>query len=270
MDRKMMIGSAFMLLALTACGDDKKDARAPDSREVSATKSDSEKSAEVLKSLTKEQQEAVKILIRDTLVSNPKILLDAQMAFEAQAQREQNDLASKAFVKMKDEANVLSFGPKDAKVTVIEFFDYKCGFCHAANPFMQKTMEKHKDVRFIFKELPILSQNSIVAAKAAIASNSQGKYLAFHRALLSAKGDLGFDQIMSVAASVGLDTKKLEADMKSESVQKLLDETKKQAEELQISGTPTFLINGKLIGGFSPTDVESTIGAEKSGAKATD
>lgn len=270
MDRKMIIGSAFMLLALSACGDEEKDRAKPEARNEATAKTDSEKSAEVLKSLTKDQQEAVKILIRDTLVSNPKILLEAQMAFEAQAQREQNDMASKAFGKMKDEASLLSFGPKDAKVTVIEFFDYKCGFCHAANPFVQKTMEKHKDVRFIFKELPILSQNSVTAAKAAIASHSQGKYLEFHRALMAAKGDLGFDQIMSIAAGVGIDTKKLEAEMKTEKTQKLLDDMKKQAEELQISGTPTFLINGKMIGGFDPQEVESTIGAEKSGAKTTD
>lgn len=257
MKKSLLIASICLAFTFASC--DK--AKSEQKNAQNSPQASKQTNTEVLSSLSKEQQEAVKLLIRDTLVSNPDILLEAQQAYEAKMLREQNEIAAKAFDKIINEANELSFGPKNAKVTIVEFFDYKCGFCHAASPWLIQQMTTHKDIRYIFKELPILSQNSLLAAKAAIAAHNQGKYIEFHRALMAATGDLSMPQIIDIATKTGLDIKKLEADMKSEKINKMLEDVKAQAQEAGISGTPGFLINGKLISGFAKDELEATIGA---------
>lgn len=256
MKKSIAISSLCILLSLASCN--KANSQQKDTK--AAPQASKQNNTQVLSALSKEQQEAVKLLIRDTLVSNPEILLEAQQAYEAKMSRQQNELAAKAYTKIIAEANELSFGPKDAKVTIVEFFDYKCGFCHAANPWLTQKMND-KNIRVIFKELPILSQNSVLASKAAIAAHNQGKYVELHRALMLATGDLSIGQIMSIAQNAGLDVKKLEADMNSEKISKMLETVKTQAEDAGISGTPGFLINGKLIAGFAKEELEATIGA---------
>lgn len=258
MRKYLFLGIA--LLGLVSC--DKKDDKSVVAQDSKTSQKDE---TAILASLSKEQQAAVRILVRDTLVSDPQILLEAQQAFEAQQMRQANEQASKSFDNIAKEAAELSFGPKDAKITFIEFFDYKCGFCHAANPWIANYMKTGKDVRFIFKELPILSQNSVVAAKAAYAARLQGKYVAFHNALMTATGDLGTDQIMQIATGVGLDTVKLQKDMAKPEVEKYLEKVREQATQAGVTGTPGFLINGKLITGFNVQELEAAIGAEAEG-----
>lgn len=215
--------------------------------------------ADVLKSLTAEQQTAVRALIRDELVSNPEILLEAQRAFETKQARIQNEKVAAAFKNLKSEHAQFSFGPANAKITVIEFFDYKCGFCHAAQGWVSNLMQTRKDVRVIFKELPILSENSSTAAKAAIAAHNQGKYLQMHNALMTAQGDLNPEQIFQIAASVGLNVEKLKADMAKPQVEATITGMRDQATSLNIGGTPGFVINGKLVSGFNQEELENAL-----------
>jgi protein-disulfide isomerase len=251
--------SICALLALSACN---KAVSQPKDAKTASTQTSNDK-VSTLSSLSKEQQDAVKILIRDTLVSNPQILLEAQQAYEAQLSRQQNELVSKEFENLKSDGAELSFGPQNAKITMVEFFDYRCGYCHVASPWVLQQIANNKDLRVIFKELPILSPNSLVAAKAAYASKTQGKYLEFHRALMAAKGDLNLDQIMGIAQSVGLDTAKLKTDMESTKISDYLTKVKLQAENLGINGTPGFVINGKLINGFAKDELEAAFATTK-------
>jgi protein-disulfide isomerase len=234
-----------------------------DATKAAATSSESgtsKASADALKALTPDQQLAVRALIRDTLVENPEILLEAQRSFEAKQARVLNDKVAQSFVTLKRDHAELAFGPANAKITIIEFFDYKCGFCHAANDWVWETMENRKDVRVIFKELPILSENSHNAAKAAIAAHKQGKYKELHRALMTARGDLAMDQIMQIASSVGLDVTRLQRDMADPKVEAQVAGVRAQATELGINGTPGFVINGKLVTGFAKDQLEAAMG----------
>jgi protein-disulfide isomerase len=217
-------------------------------------------SAETLKSLTPEQQSAVRAMIRDTLIQNPEILLEAQRSFEAKQERVMNERVAQSFTELKRDHAELSFGPANAKITIIEFFDYKCGFCHAANDWVWNVMETRDDVRVIFKELPILSENSHAAAKAAIAAHKQGKYKDFHRALMTARGDLGMDQVMQIATTIGLDVEKLRKDMADPKVEQQIAAVRAQATSLGINGTPGFVVNGKLVTGFSKEQLEAAMG----------
>lgn len=259
MRKSRLLGALFITFALASCN----KAVSETKTQTAAKPANSGEKTAILNSLTKEQQEAVKLLIRETLVSNPEILLEAQEAYEAKMAREQNESVSKQFNIITTDAADLSFGPSNAKITFVEYFDYRCGYCHAAAPFVMKTLSENKDIRFIFKELPILSPNSLVAAKAAYASKSQGKYLAFHQALMVAKGELGIDQIMGIAQSVGLDVNKLKTDMESPKITEYLQKVKDQAEALGINGTPGFIINGKLVSGFDQAEIEAAIGAAR-------
>jgi protein-disulfide isomerase len=225
--------------------------------------------AESLKSLSPEQQGAVRAMIRDTLIANPEILLEAQRAFEAKQTRVMNEKVAASFVALKRDNADLSFGPANAKITIIEFFDYKCGFCHAANEWVWNVMETRDDVRVIFKELPILSENSHGAAKAAIAAHKQGKYRDFHRALMIARGDLGIDQVMQIAGTVGLDVEKLRKDMADPKVEEQIAAMRQQATQLGINGTPGFVVNGKLVTGFSKEQLEAAMGTAGVDAPAT-
>ena len=231
-----------------------------DAATEAAPKLDTKTATDALKSLTAEQQTAVRAMIRDTLIQNPEILLEAQRAFEAKQARVQNEKVAASFVALKRDHAELSFGPANAKITMIEFFDYKCAFCHAANDWVWDILETRKDVRVIFKELPILSENSHAAAKAAFASHKQGKYKEFHRALMTARGDLGMDQIMQIATTVGLDVARLQRDMADAKVEQHLAGVRAQATDLGINGTPGFVINGKLVTGFAKDQLDAAMG----------
>jgi protein-disulfide isomerase len=261
----LLTSLVFASLALTAsCNKAGSDATiaakaGEDAQTISETTAPAA-SQETLKSLSAEQQAAVRAMIRDTLIANPEILVEASKAYEAKQARVVNERVAQSFVELKRDHADLSFGPANAKITVIEFFDYKCGYCHAANDWVWNLMETRNDVRVIFKELPILSENSHGAAKAAIAAHKQGKYKDFHRALMTARGDLGMDQVMQIATTVGLDVERLRKDMADAKVEEHIAGIRQQATQLGINGTPGFVINGKLVTGFSKEQLEAAIG----------
>jgi protein-disulfide isomerase len=261
----LLTSLVFASLALTAsCNKAGSDATTAakagaDAQTISETSAPAA-SQETLKSLSPEQQAAVRAMIRDTLIANPEILVEASKAYEAKQARVVNERVAQSFVELKRDHADLSFGPANAKITVIEFFDYKCGYCHAANDWVWNLMETRNDVRVIFKELPILSENSHGAAKAAIAAHKQGKYKDFHRALMTARGDLGMDQVMQIATTVGLDVERLRKDMADAKVEEHIAGMRQQATQLGINGTPGFVINGKLVTGFSKEQLEAAMG----------
>ena len=98
---------------------------------------------------------------------------------------------------------------------VVEFFDYRCGYCKKAESAVAKMITDHPDVQFVFKEFPILGPESIVAAKAGLAAQQQGGYLKFHQALMSMHGAAAIEGIEQLAARQGLDVARLKADMES-------------------------------------------------------
>jgi protein-disulfide isomerase len=261
--RVALLSAGILGLSLMgACAKTDADTKAQaDKGAPAAAKSASKDSAAQLSSLSTEQQAAVRALIRDTLVSNPEILLEAQQAYETKQTMQLNERVATAFTGLKKDHAELSFGPANAKITVVEFFDYKCGFCHAANTWVMDLMKTRKDIRVIFKELPILSENSHYAAKAAIAAHKQGKYVAFHQAMMQSRGDLSPEQVQQIAATVGLDVEKLQKDIADPKVEAMIAGVRQQATELGINGTPGFVINGKLVSGFAKDELEATIGA---------
>lgn len=133
-------------------------------------------------------------------------------------------------------------GNPNGKITVVEFFDYNCGFCRKIYPELHQLLQKDHNIRLIFRDYPILSELSIPPAQAALAAQKQSKYLAMQNAMMTATKPLDEKEILSLAQGVGLNTKELSADMSSPSVLKQIDANLLLGRIIGLRGTPTFII----------------------------
>jgi protein-disulfide isomerase len=151
--------------------------------------------------------------------------------------------------KLFDNASSPTAGNPNGDVTVIEFFDYQCGFCKTAQDAITKLLSADRNVKFVYKEYPILGPESVQGSKAGLASSRQGKYREFHDALMATKGHLSADIIFSTAEEIGLDVEKLKADMADEAIKKTIDANIALAGDIGARGTPTFLVGEQFFGG---------------------
>ena len=186
------------------------------------------------------------------LVAHPDLLVEMtdklQQQEEAKDQvRRQTAVDKIGLSKFFSPAVAYVTGPKNAKKTLVEFFDYDCPYCRASLPAVEKYYDAHKnDVRFAFVEFPIKGQLSTMAAHVAVAARMQpDKYVAFHFALMGSKE---FDEqaIYAAAKTAGLDIPKLMADMKDPSVDRQVAASLRLGQEAGIDGTPTFIIDGEV------------------------
>lgn len=211
-------------------------------------------------------KEAIEKIVADYILENPQIIEDALIALSEQRAAEEAQLARAAIADNQDalynNAGDFFVGPADAPVTVVEFFDYRCGFCKRSAQWALELPEKYDNqVRVVFKEYPILSTESEKAALAALAAGKQDKYVEMHMALMGLDNGSGFgpDQIDAVAESVGVDVAKMRADMKSIDVQRTVSDAKSLARTLGISGTPNFIIGTEQVSGADTRQVEALI-----------
>jgi len=210
-----------------------------------------------------EQRKELGALIKEILVNNPEILLEAQNALEAKMDKIQSERMA---VAIKEHAGELFrptgspiVGNANGDVPVIEFFDYNCGYCKKAFLYIAKLVDKDKKVRVIMKEFPILSKGSEEAAKVALAAKMQGKYWEFHRALLQSQGQANEATSLKVAEKLGLDMARIKKDMASPEVQKEIDATRELATKMGIQGTPHFIVGDRIVPG-APENLAELLG----------
>lgn len=189
-------------------------------------------------------------IVKDYLLENPEIIREALIALDAKEERQA--IAAVSDELFNDPRDVV-IGPDDAKVTIVEFFDYNCGFCKNSTEWVKTVMEEHPDdVRFIFKELPVLdrrTKTSRYAAKAALASARQGKYSKVHFALMQARG-LTRESIRDMVEEAGADMAKFDADMKDVALDRQIEDTLALSNRIpQLTGTPFFVINDDYVSG---------------------
>lgn len=224
---------------------------------------------------TDAQKKAIGDIIKDYLIKNPEIMVDVQTALDAKVEKEQSEkLKSFMAENAKDiyrNPDSPVAGDPNGDITVVEFFDYNCGYCKRGLTDVQKLIQSDKKVRVVFKELPILSKGSEETAKAALAAKRQGKYWEFHQAMLSVKGQANEAASIKAAEGLGLDMAKFKTDMASAAVSDELEGMKALAKKMGINGTPHFLVGDKSIPG-APEDLHSQLEAlvadfRKSGCK---
>ena len=214
-------------------------------------------------SFSETQKTELNSIIKEFILNNPDVLMESVNKQREQAAKAQEEQGAKALAEFREflfnNPEMPDVGPKNADVTIVEFFDYNCGFCKKALEAVQETISKDKNVRFVFVELPILSEQSREAAEIAMASHLQGKYFEFHRDLMHFAGPKTMDNMMMIASKLGLDTERLKQDAKSEKVQALLKQKTDVAAKLAITGTPAFVIGDQIIRGYIPADAMQTM-----------
>ena len=203
------------------------------------------------------ERKAIEAIVKDYLLKNPEIMLEVQTALEMKMEKMQAEKTAAALKVYAAEIFRPAFSPivgnPKGDVTIVEFFDYNCGFCKKALADVAKLIEQEKQVKVVLKELPMF-KGSDEAAKVALAAKMQGKYWEFHQAMLSTSGQANEASALRVAEKIGLDMPKLKTDMASADVAKEIDDTRLLAEKLQVRGTPFFMIADRVIPG-APTDL---------------
>ncbi|WP_108650059.1 DsbA family protein [Dongshaea marina] len=201
-------------------------------------------------------KQAVEKIIHDYLLQNPEILVEAAQALQKK-QLQQQKLQQQDLIKR--HAAKLFFNPGDpvagnpkSKQVIVEFFDYNCGYCKRMNRDTQSLLKSKPNIRYVYKEYPILSQSSMQAARAALAVHQlyPGKYMEFRNLLLSQIGNVSEKTLPKSAKELGLDWGKIQEAMDSDAVKKQLSENIRLAGQLGIRGTPTFVIGNTIYRGI--------------------
>ncbi|MGV8830891.1 MAG: DsbA family protein [Devosia sp.] len=193
-------------------------------------------------------------LIESFLMSDPKILQRMSVALESTLRTEERAQSTAAIASMQDlifnDPGQVVVGNPDGDVTLVEFFDYNCGYCRSALPDMATLLAEDPNLRVVFKEFPILSNESIDAARVAVlVGNSDADYWSFHEALFSSRGKVDKQAALAAAADAGLNPVTLELDMGTPSVANTIQTSYEIAKALNITGTPTYIIGNEVIPG---------------------
>lgn len=217
--------------------------------------------------LTKAQ---VEVIVRDYLAQHPEVVVNALRAYQQQQAMQKQAAAQQALKdhtkQIYDDPRSPFAGPADAKVVIVEFFDYRCPYCRHSAPDLAALLKHDSDVKLIYKDFPILGPASVLASRAALAARKQGLYQPFHDALMKADIDFSEASIMKVAASVGINTAKLKADMADPAINTYLADNEALATTLGINGTPTFIIDGRLIASaLDRKDLDQLVAAARQG-----
>jgi protein-disulfide isomerase len=212
------------------------------------------------------EREAIEGIIHDYMLKNPDVMIEALRGAEERLNREADAKATKVVSDRRndifDDPATPVGGNPHGDVSIVEFFDYRCPYCKQVLPALQTVLREDHNLRFVYKEMPVLGPVSVVAAHAALAAQRQGKYEAFHTAMMATKGQITDDTVYKVAGSVGLDIDRLKQDMTAPEIDRALKANLTLAEELNIRGTPGFIIGKKIVPGALDLDALKNMVAE--------
>jgi protein-disulfide isomerase len=199
------------------------------------------------------QEEAIRQLVRDYLLTNPEVLIEAVQTYRERQQEIQKQQVGDVLTDRRDELDrdpdSPAVGNPDGDVVVVEFFDYRCPYCKHVAKSLRETVEADGNIRLVMKEFPILGPDSVLAAHMALAAARQDKYEDLHFALMSVAGKLTKEAAFKVAEQVGLDMDQLRRDMEDPAIEQALQRNLALAQALQIKGTPAFIIGDQIVPG---------------------
>lgn len=226
-----------------------------------------------LKAMSDDEKAAFGDAVRGYLLEHPEVLSEAiEVLNQRQAANEAE--ADKTLVKtnatdiFEDKVSYVGGNP-DGDITVVEFIDYKCGYCKKAHSEVKDLVAKDGNIRYIVKEFPILSEESVIAARFAIATLQVAGAEAYAKVNAgfyeSFRGEITPDTLSGFAKDLGLDPAPILAKMDTPEVTKIIADNHALAQRLQISGTPTFVMGGQMIRGYVPLATMETTVAEERG-----
>jgi protein-disulfide isomerase len=208
-------------------------------------------------SFTSDQRSEIERIVKEYLLSHPELLQDVMSELE---KRQALADAEKHRAGVKEHSAALFTSPRQVTlgnpqgdVTVVEFFDYNCGYCKRAMSDMLDLLKDDGKLKFVLKEFPVLGEGSVQAAQVAAAVRMQDKtgkkYLEFHQKLLGGRGQADRTRALAAAKDVGLDVARIEKDMASDEVKATLEESFKLADALGLNGTPSYVVGSDVVVG---------------------
>jgi len=211
-------------------------------------------------------------VVHSYIVGHPEVLQEAVAVLRKRQSKEAADQDRKLLAEnhgaLYGSAGSVVAGNPDGDVTIIEFFDYNCPYCKEVFPTLERLQASDPNVRFLFREFPILAPSSLTASRAALAAVRQGRYVALHNALMSTPGHLSDEAIMDIAQRLGLDMNRLRTDMRDPAIDRALSGNLKLAQTLGLTGTPSFVIGDTILRGLASYDkLESLIKAARTDCK---
>lgn len=209
---------------------------------------------------------AIEQSIHDYIMSHPEVIIESLTAHQQRTRQEATDKALNDHGEYLLKGSHPEGGNPQGDVTLVEFFDYNCGYCKKAMHDVMKLVKDDGKVRMVFIEFPILGPTSEVASHYALASRAQGKYVEFHTALMESTGALSEGKLEEIAKSVGLDVEKLRSDAKSKEIQDEIQKNREVVLQLGVTGTPGFLIGKDLYPGYLQyDDLRRAVAASRQG-----
>lgn len=207
-------------------------------------------------------KQAIEKIVREYLLENPEVLREAMQALQAKEEKAKSELIAKNLKTLKSEIysdqDSPTVGNSKGDVSVVVFFDYNCGYCRKTLPNLEHLTANDKSLRIIYKEFPIMSPQSEVVARAALAANRQGKYLEFHKALLETEA-VGEEAVRMISEKLNLNAEQFQKDMHDAKIAEALSRNARLATSLEIAGTPAYIIGDQIIPGAIDTDSLSQI-----------
>lgn len=214
-----------------------------------------------LETMSEEERALFRSEVRSYLMDNPEVIMEAVQALEdrqaqAQAQADQSMVTDNETAIFDDGFSFVGGNP-EGDITIVEFMDYRCGYCKRAYSEVEKLLETDGNIRFIVKEFPILGEQSVLASRFVIAAKQlEGAqaYKNLHDALMEFNGDITLPALRRLSATFELDADAIEALMNDDAVTQEIAETRALAQKLRITGTPTFVMQDEMLRGYLPYD----------------
>ncbi|MCT4558459.1 MAG: DsbA family protein [Pelagimonas sp.] len=217
-----------------------------------------------------DQKAAFGASVRAYLLENPQVIMEAVAVLETQeaaAQVEQDAaLVAQNLEALHNDGFSWEGGNPEGDITIVEFVDYRCGYCRKAAPEVQALVEADPNIKLILKEFPILGDASVLSSRFAVATQivaGDEAYAQVHDALIALGGKPNERNLGRMAKTLGLDADAILAEMDSEEVTRRIKETRDLANALKISGTPSFVFGSQMVRGYAPMDVMAQIVAEE-------
>jgi protein-disulfide isomerase len=207
-----------------------------------------------------QSKEDIEKIVREYLLKNPEIIEQAIVELRKRQEQAESSARTQAITSnrelLQNSPRGVVVGNPKGNVTLVEFFDYNCGYCKRALEDVSTLIKTDPNLKVVLKELPILSPGSVEAARVSIAVRMQdpSKYWAFHRALLSGRGEANMARALAAAQAAGLDVERIKKDLTNPEVDATLAESEQLAKALAIGGTPSYVLGDTLIPGALPAE----------------
>lgn len=216
-------------------------------------------------------KEAVEKIVHDYIMEHPDVILDAVNQYQQRTMEEKQKAAvetNREYLFRDERSPVI--GNPEGDVTIVEFFDYNCGYCKRVLPTVQELINEDKNIKVIFKDIPILGPTSETAAKWALAAQKHNKYFEFHTALMNHKGPITDDTLSKIATDLELDPARLKKDAETTDVLLQIERNRSLFTQMGLGGTPAFIIGDEVVPGAIGKDemlklIEKTRAQNKTG-----